>query len=63
MTGDAGQAATAGLAVPVGERDHIEGPATASVTLVEYGDYECPHCRATVGLKYQANKPGSSQAK
>ena len=32
--------------MPVGERDHIAGPATAAVTLVEYGDYECPFCKA-----------------
>jgi protein-disulfide isomerase len=28
----------------VHDKDHSIGPANAPVTLVEYGDYECPHC-------------------
>lgn len=32
-----------------GARDHIAGPADAELTLVEYGSYACPHCRAASG--------------
>lgn len=32
------------LKIPVGPEDHVQGDEHAEYTLVEYGDYECPHC-------------------
>ena len=40
----------AALKIPVGKQDHIQGNAKAGCTLVEYGDFECPHCRAACDL-------------
>ena len=39
---------SAKLIQPVSARDHIEGAEHAPLTLVEYGDYQCPSC----GLAY-----------
>ncbi|HWD34629.1 MAG TPA: thioredoxin domain-containing protein [Casimicrobiaceae bacterium] len=38
------------LSVPVSARDHVEGDARAPVTLVEYGDYQCPYCAEAYGV-------------
>jgi protein-disulfide isomerase len=46
------QAPTPALQPPLGERDHVLGPETAAIELVEYGDFECPHC----GRAYQILK-------
>ena len=35
------------LTPPVGRGDHVQGSASAPVTLVEYGDYQCPFCGDT----------------
>jgi protein-disulfide isomerase len=32
------------LKPPLGETDHVIGAANAAIELVEYGDFECPHC-------------------
>lgn len=38
---------------PVNEQDHVAGPASAVVTLLEYGNFECIHCGQTYPILKQ----------
>src|SRR5580658_9044577 len=48
--------ATIMLKVPVSASDHIQGDKNAPVILVEYGDYECPHCGAAYPIVKRVQK-------
>jgi Na+:H+ antiporter, NhaA family len=41
------------LTQPVSERDHVKRSLDAPVVLVEYGDYECPHCQEVYPILYE----------
>ncbi len=44
------------LKVPVGPQDHGQGVPDAGRILVEYGDYECPHCGAAYPIVKHVQK-------
>ena len=48
---------------PVGARDHIRGPEDAPVTLVKYGDYECPYCGEAHPLLKELQERGGEQVR
>jgi protein-disulfide isomerase len=44
------------LTEPVSARDHLVGPDTAPVTLLEYGDYQCPSCGAAFPIVHEVRR-------
>ena len=44
------------LFVPVGLGDHVLGPDDAQLTLVEYGDYQCPYCGEAFSIVEQVRE-------
>ena len=52
---------TAGLPMVLSEpvrpdRDHVRGPTDAPLTLVEYGDFECPFCGRATGMVHELER-------
>jgi protein-disulfide isomerase len=51
------------LKVPVTPEDHIQGNDAAPITLVEYGDYQCPYCRLAYDVVKQLQDHFGDQLK
>jgi protein-disulfide isomerase len=49
------------LKPPVTEKDHTAGSSAASIELVEYGDYQCPHCGAAYPIIKKIQKTFGTQ--
>jgi protein-disulfide isomerase len=44
------------LTLPINDLDHVYGNLSAQATLVEYGDFECPHCKAAYPVIKEVQK-------
>jgi protein-disulfide isomerase len=44
------------LRIPVSDADHLDGDPRAALVLVEYGDYQCPHCGRAAPIVKQVQR-------
>lgn len=44
------------LLIPTSNKDHFQGSLDSTITLVEYGDYQCPYCRLAYPVVKQVQK-------
>ncbi|EJG03177.1 DsbA family protein [Flavobacterium sp. F52] len=51
------------LTVPVNEKDHVQGNSSAVVELLEYGDYQCPHCQRAYPIVKEIQRDYGRQLK
>ncbi len=49
------------LRIPVSDADHVQGNLNSAVVLVEYGDYQCPHCGHAYSIVKQVQQQFGDQ--
>ncbi|MGA2551515.1 MAG: thioredoxin domain-containing protein [Burkholderiaceae bacterium] len=51
------------LTPPIGPTDHLQGPANGAITIVEYGDFECPACEQAYSATLMLRRKYASEVR